>query len=156
MTLGCWADMYSQIIRKGFQHLRAGGWMESQEVMGTFVCDEHPLGPALQKWLDEVNTLSEEVNRPLSTAHELKQWYQDAGFVDVEEKVYRIPVNGWPLDPNLKRIGELWHSNMAAGLSGFSYALLSRMRGRSKEAIEVSFCHPRLEIHRCLFCVLAG
>ena len=76
--------------------------------------------------------------RPVNIGEKLKKWYEEAGFVDVKELVFKIPMNGWPPKGLWKQVGELWFQNLAGGLPALSYALLSRQRGMSKEEIEVS------------------
>lgn len=114
--------------------------MESQEPHIDVDCDDGPIpeGNAVKQWFSEMCEMSAIAGRPLHVTPMIKQWYIDAGFVDVEEKVYKIPINGWPKVTRLKRIGEMWHLNIADGLSGLSYALCHRVKGMPKEAIEVS------------------
>ncbi|KAH7160510.1 S-adenosyl-L-methionine-dependent methyltransferase [Dactylonectria estremocensis] len=144
-TFGCWADMLDQVIRPAFERLRPGGWMESQELMGLLECDDETVTDtnAFKKWCDDIVDASESVDRPLPLAANLKQWYIEAGFTDVHEKVYKIPVNGWPKVPRLKRLGQLWQANIDSGLQAFSYALLHRVKGMTKEEIEVSLVNVR-------------
>ncbi len=92
---------------------------------------------ALRQWSNSLIDASKVARRSLDGGHNLKRWYIEAGFVDVHEKVYKIPLNGWPRNPNLKRIGEMWHKNLDSGMQGFSYALLHRIMGMTKEQIEV-------------------
>ena len=115
--------------------------MESQEPHCDVECDDAPLPPnhALKRWWDEMCRTSAEAGRALHITPMIKQMYIDAGFVDVHEKVYKIPMNGWPRVPRLKRLGELWHHNVEEGMSGLSYALFHRVNKMEKEGIEVCF-----------------
>ncbi|KPM42830.1 Lovastatin diketide synthase LovF [Neonectria ditissima] len=147
-TFGCWSSMLDQVIRPAFERLRPGGWMESQELMGMLECDDESVtsSNAFKKWCDEIVDASEKADRPLPLAEKLKSWYVEAGFVDVHEKVYKIPVNGWPKVRKLKRLGEMWQENIEDGLQGFSYALLHRVKGMTKEEIEVSLVDVRKDL----------
>jgi hypothetical protein len=140
-TLGCWSDMKTQIIEPAFERLKPGGWMECQELMGLLESDDDTLTDdnPFKLWCDNIVEASILANRPLNFAASMKQWFIEVGFVDITEKVYKLPLNGWPKDRRLKRFGELWHSNMASGLQAFSYGLLHRVKGWTKEQIEV--CH---------------
>lgn len=113
--------------------------MESQELMGILECDHGtiPEDNAFKKWSEDIAQACIEVDRPMTFAANLKQWYIEAGFVDVHEKVYKIPVNGWPRVRKLKRLGQLWQANLNNGLAAFSYALLHRTKGMTQEEIEV-------------------
>ncbi|GAB1312366.1 Methyltransferase domain-containing protein [Madurella fahalii] len=146
-TVGCWDDM-AGLIKKGFERLRPGGWMESQEPHIGVDCDEGPVpeNNALNRWFKEICDLSAIAGRPLHITPMIKQWYIDAGFVDVEEKVFKIPINGWPKVTKLKRIGEMWRLNLADGLSGLSYALFHRVKGMKKEEIELALVDVRKDL----------
>lgn len=70
-------------------------------------------------------------------AGSVKAAYEDVGFVDVHEKVFKIPTNGWPKDARLKELGKMWENNFTTGLSGFSWYLFNKVYGRSPAEIEV-------------------
>ncbi|KAH7246760.1 S-adenosyl-L-methionine-dependent methyltransferase [Fusarium tricinctum] len=144
-TLGCWSDMKTQIIEPAFERLKPGGWMECQELMGLLESDDDTLTDdnPFKLWCDNIVEASILANRPLNFAASMKQWFIEVGFVDITEKVYKLPLNGWPKDRRLKRFGELWHSNMASGLQAFSYGLLHRVKGWTKEQIEVNLVDVR-------------
>ncbi|KAK3344527.1 S-adenosyl-L-methionine-dependent methyltransferase [Lasiosphaeria hispida] len=146
-TVGCWDDM-AGMIKKGFERLRPGGWMESQEPEIDVSCDYGPIPEenAVKQWFSDMCAMASIAGRPLHITPMIKQWYIDAGFVDVEEKVYKIPVNGWAKVKRLKRMGLMWHQNIADGLSGLTYALCYRVRGMSKEEIEVSLADVRKDL----------
>uniref|UniRef100_A0A0D2YEW1 Methyltransferase n=1 Tax=Fusarium oxysporum (strain Fo5176) TaxID=660025 RepID=A0A0D2YEW1_FUSOF len=144
-TLGCWSDMKTQIIEPAFERLKPGGWLECQELMGLLESDDDSLTDKnpFKVWCDNIVEASILANRPLNFAASMKQWFIEAGFVDVTEKVYKLPLNGWPKDRRLKRFGELWHANMVSGLQAFSYGLLHRVKGWTKEQIEVNLVDVR-------------
>ncbi|KAM0263628.1 hypothetical protein ACHAPA_008717 [Fusarium lateritium] len=144
-TLGCWSDMKAQIIEPAFERLKPGGWMECQELMGLLDCDDNSVTDdnAFKVWCDRIVDASSLADRPLTFPASMKQWFMEVGFVDVTEKVYKIPLNGWPKNPRLKKFGELWHANVADGLQAFSYGLLHRIKGWTKEQIEVNLVDVR-------------
>ncbi|KIM99783.1 hypothetical protein OIDMADRAFT_200957 [Oidiodendron maius Zn] len=148
VTIGCWSDMLTQVIRPAFERLRPGGWMESQELMGILECDNGPIpeNNAFKMWVDDIVEACIEVDRPMTFAASLKKWYMDAGFINVHEKVYKIPINGWPRIRKLKMLGQLWHANLSNGLAAFSYALLHRTKGMSQEEIEISLLDVRRDL----------
>jgi metalloendopeptidase OMA1, mitochondrial len=108
--------------------------------MATWFSDDGTLAPesAFARWAKDINEAGEKLNRPLSVADKFKQWYEEIGFVDVQEKVYKIPASGWPADPHWKEIGQLWQRNLLEGLSGFSLGLFSKAFDWTQEQIDVS------------------
>ncbi|KAJ3455182.1 hypothetical protein MRS44_013782 [Fusarium solani] len=147
VTMGCWSDMAKQIIQPAFERLKPGGWIECQELEGLLECDDGSVKDnAFKKWCDDIVDASITADRPLPGAASMKQAFIEAGFVDIHEKIYKIPINGWPKDRRLKRFGELWHANVVEGLQALSYGLLHRVKGMTKEEIEVNLVDVRKDL----------
>ncbi|KAF4978238.1 hypothetical protein FZEAL_5343 [Fusarium zealandicum] len=148
ITLGSFSDFKTEIVQQAFDNLEPGGWLESIDLMTMWYSDDDSLDPhgPLARWARNLNIASESVNRPLSVAHKMKEWYEEVGFVDVEERVYKIPTNGWPADPYWKDIGKLWRWNLTEGLSGFTLGLFSRVLGWTEEEIQMSLVEVRRDI----------
>lgn len=147
-TTGCWDDMYANIICNAFASLQPGGWLECQELQDMVYSDDGSLTEdmPLFVWCHDLVEASIRSKRPLVAAAQLRRWFEAAGFVDVQEKVYKLPINGWPRDPRLKKIGEMWQLNMQNGLQAFSYGFMHRVLGKSKAEIEVSLVDVRKDI----------
>jgi hypothetical protein len=56
---------------------------------------------------------------------ELKQHMEDAGFVDVTVKEYKLPIGAWPADQTLRDAGMLALGAMIEGLHGISAAVFT-------------------------------
>ncbi|KAH8777976.1 S-adenosyl-L-methionine-dependent methyltransferase [Hyaloscypha finlandica] len=145
--MGCFAD-FREIIKQGFKHTKPGGWMESQDLMHPPFCDDGTMPDdwPFKDWSDTMDDASEKANRRLTIAHKLKRWYIEAGFVDVHEKIIKMPINSWPRNKHLKTLGKFWAENLLAGLQGFSLALFSREFMWSKTEIEVYLVNVRKSI----------
>lgn len=144
LLLGCFED-FRDVIRKSFQTLRPGGWMESQELMHTIYCDDGTMAPdwPFLEWTKKIDDACMHVGRPVRIANKLKRWYEQAGFVDVHEEVFKVPLNPWPKDPQLKLLGRFWEDAIKDGLQGFSLAALHRAFGWTKDEIEVYLINAR-------------
>ena len=120
--------------------------MESQDLMHPPFCDDGtmPEDWPFKDWSDSMEEASMKANRPLRIANKLKRWYIEAGFVDVHQKIIKLPINSWPRDKHLKTLGKYWAEDLLAGLQGFSLALFSREFGWSKTEIEV--CVPMFSL----------
>lgn len=66
-------------------------------------------------------------------------WLKDAGFEDVQTKVFKWPINRWPKDPGYKELGWWTLTAMDSGLEGLSMAVCTRGLGWTKEETMV-FC----------------
>ncbi|KAH8130064.1 S-adenosyl-L-methionine-dependent methyltransferase [Trichoderma asperelloides] len=140
-TGACWESFETQIAQQAFDTLMPGGWLESQEVLPVPHCDDGTLKPdsALGLWFRDFLNAAAEARRPVTEACNLRSIYERVGFVDIHERVYKIPLNGWAKDAKLKEVGKMMELNMQMGLSAFSLGLFSRIYGQTPEQIEVRY-----------------
>jgi hypothetical protein len=75
-----------------------------------------------------INPLSMEKNKDLVI---------DAGFSNVEEKVWKVPIGVWPKDPTLKTIGLYNRSMIYDALQAISMAPLTRGLKWSATDVEI-------------------
>jgi ubiquinone/menaquinone biosynthesis C-methylase UbiE len=140
VLLGCFTD-FRDILKKAFHYLKPGGYMESQEILPTGSCDDGtmPADWPFLDWMKYSDEAAMKSGKPLRIAHKLKRWYEASGFVDVQEKVFKLPLNPWPKDKHLKMLGEMYEHNWLSGLQGFTMAPFSRVLNWNKNEIEVPF-----------------
>jgi hypothetical protein len=132
--------MKKQIIQRAFDHLQPGGWLECQEVPALIACDDGTMADdyGWLRWARDFEAVSRLADRQTVVGPLIKEWMLEAGFVDVHETVFKIPLNGWPKEVRLKHVGMMWQRNLLEGLSGFSLGMFNRFLGKSVEEIEVS------------------
>ncbi|KAH7025976.1 tam domain protein [Microdochium trichocladiopsis] len=140
MGLGCWEDFERDVAHNAYRNLEPGGWFEVQELLPAMHCDD---GTMPEDWppkllfedLDECSIIAK---RPLMFAHTIKQAMINAGFVDVAEKMYKLPVNRWPKERKWKTLGEMWHAAFeGGGIQAFTMAPLTRIRGLKQAQVEM-------------------
>jgi hypothetical protein len=68
---------------------------------------------ALRRWCDFALEGTAKFARYTDSAKKYKVQLEEAGFVDVVEKVYKWPMNGWPKDARLKEMG-LWNVSFSS------------------------------------------
>ncbi|RMJ19470.1 hypothetical protein BHE90_000263 [Fusarium euwallaceae] len=129
---------WEEYIRKSFENLKPGGYIELQEFTlplsddGT-LAPEHALFQSM-KYLGEAAAKSGRAFIDLNTLGGL---LEKAGFQDVQEYKFKWPSNTWPRDPKYKEIGAWNHENIVAGLQGFLMAALTRGLGWQAEEVNV-------------------
>ncbi|KAF7559569.1 hypothetical protein G7046_g4588 [Stylonectria norvegica] len=145
VTAGCWSNFQEQIARQAFKSLAPGGYFESQEFDGIVASDDDTLKDdmPLARWFRDLREASYITDRPVVMATKLREAYEAVGFVDIQERVFKMPINGWPKDERLKELGRMWERNMVQGLSGFSFHLFNRAFGKTPAQIEVSLVDVR-------------
>ena len=147
MLSGCFAD-FGDVLRKSFRCLKPGGWMESQDYLTTLLCDDGTMGPdyAFAEWSALYERASVAVGRPARIADALKRSYEQAGFVDVRDDVFKLPVNSWPRDPQFKMLGRFQEMNMLDGLQAFTLKFFQKGLHWTADEIEVYLVKVRQAI----------
>ncbi|GKT47493.1 putative methyltransferase tdiE [Colletotrichum spaethianum] len=134
---GSWSNFRS-IIQKAFDNLEPGGYFEIQDLELPSYCDDDSVPPtaALYRWQHALVDASNEIGRPLNYAPTCIDDLRDVGFVEIHHQVFKWPFNNWSDDPKLKEIGRWNCANLDMGLEGFSLALMTRVKGWARDAVE--------------------
>ncbi|KND89643.1 hypothetical protein TOPH_05690 [Tolypocladium ophioglossoides CBS 100239] len=145
---GCWSSFEKQVAQQAFAALEPGGWFESQEVDSTIGCDDGTLDPEgpMATWFRDFTAAGESCDRSIVVGATLKDVYERVGFVDVQERIFKIPTNGWAKNETLKELGRMWERNLLQGLSGFSFSMFNRVFGWTPEQTEVALVNVRREL----------
>lgn len=88
-SIADWPHFYDQI----YMHLTPGGLCEIQEHEGWLHSDDDSInqtGKFIMQWLNLLDEASTKFGRKLNVAARQKQWMLDAGFIDVQEDVYKV------------------------------------------------------------------
>lgn len=138
MLLGSFDD-FREIIRKAYRYVKPGGWMESVELYPTIYCDDGtmPADWPVAQWSRLQDQAAMRMGKPIRIGNKLKRWYEQNGFVDVHEEVYKVPMSPWPRDPKWKMLGKFHQESMLQGCGGISMAFFHRGLGWTQEEIEV-------------------
>lgn len=148
---------FKSVLRQAFKHLKPGAYMECHELDPKPECDDGTMPPenpdggysaySMHDWVD-LNVRSSRDSDPprqFRIAHRIAQWMKEIGYVDVEQRLSKIPTNTWPEDEKLKTIGAWSENNWLDALSGWSYKPFLGL-GWSKPEIEVFLVDVRRSI----------
>lgn len=92
-----------------YAHTKSGGYTEIQDFDYMYFSDDGSLTEehAIKKWVKLLcNTSLEKNKRDACPGPKLRGWRKDAGFVNVTEQIFRIPIGPWPVNKDFKRIGD--------------------------------------------------
>lgn len=135
MVVSCFDDA-RVIIRKAFDNLRPGGWIEYNdfgfEVLST---DGTSVGTGVEKFCELANRAAETLGRNFYARKSYKTWLLEAGFVDVVEDIIPLPSNPWPTEPKFHDLGRWMALNADKGTRGLGWKLF-RCLGLAPEEIE--------------------
>lgn len=91
LVLSCFDD-HRTVIRKSFEQLEPGGWLEMMDPTFEILCtDGTSSGTHIERFCHLLLEAGNAVGRNFSVAKNYKQWLIEAGFVDVVEEVGPVP-----------------------------------------------------------------
>ncbi|RMJ22196.1 Methyltransferase [Aspergillus sp. HF37] len=136
-----------------YQHIKnnlnPGGWVEMVDFAGDgFFSDDGSMqrAPNLTEWFRLHHEASAKFGKDFDVARHHPQRMIDAGFKNVKEDVYKVPLNSWPKDRKLKDIGRYQQLNMIEGMEAYSLALFTRFLGWSIQEVHAFFAGVRREL----------
>ncbi|KXH27638.1 methyltransferase domain-containing protein [Colletotrichum salicis] len=106
MLTGSIAD-WPRFIRQSYENLAPGGWIELSDILLDLQSDDGTVTPecATQQWAGHMLEAAAIWKRPLDSCKFYKEQLAEAGFTNIEEKIYKWPSNPWPKDPKYKELG---------------------------------------------------
>ncbi|KAK1767606.1 S-adenosyl-L-methionine-dependent methyltransferase [Phialemonium atrogriseum] len=130
---------WPRLVRQIYDNLKPGGWVEFQESANTMYSEDGSLASdnMMVKMMDGLMEACDKIGRTLDPAPSMKSWAETAGFANVKEQRFKIPVGSWPKDPRLKEIGSFMVYNFAEGVEAFTAVLFKDVLGWSQEEIAV-------------------
>ncbi len=96
-----------------------------------------PSDYALAKFLDNLRDGFSKFGVNLLSLDKNQELLQEAGFVNVEEKIWKVPVGAWARDPKMKIIGQYNRCVIQDALSGVSMAPYTRGLKWTREEVEM-------------------
>ena len=140
---GCVSD-WDSFFTSAFEHIKPGGYVEVIEHSVCPVSDDGTVNEEsfFTLWGKTVIEMGERFGKSFTIWEESKQRLEKAGFIDVVEKKYKWPMNGWPSpdhrthgddgDKSWQRLREIgvWNQlRLYDGVEGFMLRLLTGVGG---------------------------
>ncbi|XP_014550639.1 hypothetical protein COCVIDRAFT_31686 [Bipolaris victoriae FI3] len=135
---GCVAD-WPKFYQEALDHLQPGGWFEQLEMSVVPKSDDGTVEPGsiFDKWGKISVELGEKFGKSLRTADEAKAGIEAAGFINVVEHRWKLPIGGWPADKRFKELGLYNRINWEQGIEGWSIYLLTTLMKWTIEEVQV-------------------
>lgn len=139
------------MLSRLFSALEPGGWLEQMELDVRVFSDDGTLteDKCLYSWGDMFLACADRAGRSLLTQETMRADIEKAGFVDVHEKLYKIPLGPWAKDRLLKEAGQLQNAHWNAALEGWAMWLLTHFgepKPWTKEEVQVYLAKVRAEL----------
>ena len=87
--------------------------------------------------------LGDKFGKSLRVVDEAKGNMQAAGFVDIVEHRWKLPIGGWPADKRFKEIGQYNRIHCEQGIEGWSIYLLTTVLQWSVEEVQIYLAKMR-------------
>jgi hypothetical protein len=82
------------VFEQAFKSLTPGSWFVMQDADFPARCADHSYaGTALEKWNNYIVAGAGAMGQQLTVSRHYKRWMEEVGFVNVQEKLYRWPIN---------------------------------------------------------------
>jgi hypothetical protein len=110
------------------------------EISIVFRSDDGSVTPShfMAQWSQTLIDAGEMVGKTFQIYNFNRGLIEQAGFVDVTEKIYKVPVGPWSRDAKMKELGQ-WNSLFCLqGLESWSLFLLSNVLKVGSDALEVA------------------
>ncbi|QSS59193.1 TAM domain methyltransferase [Histoplasma capsulatum] len=130
---------YSKLFERAYRHVAPGGYLEMQSMEANFFSDDgtHERAVTAMQWQRLLVEASRRFGKELGVEGGWKEGMEQAGFVDVEEVVFKVPLSPWPKDARMKDLGRYQATHVQEMLQSYSLALFTRVLEWSKEELDV-------------------
>ncbi|KAJ4299604.1 hypothetical protein N0V90_004850 [Kalmusia sp. IMI 367209] len=139
---------WDRLCSQCYEHVQPGGWLEFQEPMAWVESDDDTIERAvnLDQWQKLCNEAAAKFGKVIKVGHTLKERLLSAGFVDVHEKIVKVPIGPWPKDPKMKEIGRYQREHMAIGIEPYTLGFLGKILGWSEAECKIMIAKVREEV----------
>ena len=89
------------------------------------------------------------MDRPVDTIDTFKERIEAAGFINAQERLYKVPVGDWAKDPVLKEAGKFCMQQLLHGMEGYTLFLLTKYGSPepwSAEEVQVYLAKVRKDV----------
>lgn len=142
-------DDWKKLFRQGFAHCKPGGWFENVDI-DIVTRSENPRvandpSHVFHKWYKLFFDAGDKVGRTFRMVenNRMVRDMEEAGFVDIVHKQWKVPIGGWPSDPKLKQVGLYNGLFIDQSLDGFVVFPIGEILGWSFEEVSVLVANMR-------------
>ncbi|RMZ77470.1 hypothetical protein DV738_g4377, partial [Chaetothyriales sp. CBS 135597] len=145
-SLRDWPAFYKQV----YDHLKPGGWYEQLECSVDCRADDDstPPGSPCARWGELFTHAFNKLGKPVDVLNHQYRWLREAGFEDVHEERFKMPIGLWPsaktpFGRKMKEIGRWRLLEVEAGMEGWALALFTRVLGMSYQEVQLYLSEMR-------------
>ncbi|KAL8728117.1 MAG: hypothetical protein Q9181_005459 [Wetmoreana brouardii] len=127
---------WPKLVSQAFEFTKPGGYAEFQDYDLHYYSEDGTLTEDLpiSNWINTLLQASRDFNRDPCPGAKLAGYMRDAGFKDVQETRYKLPIGPWPRDKHLE------------GLEAFTLRLFTQFLGWRTEEVQVLLANVRKDL----------
>ncbi|KAJ5183510.1 hypothetical protein N7492_001126 [Penicillium capsulatum] len=139
---------HDKLFQYAYDNLNPKGWFEIATMELTTYSDDdtHLKAPCFSECAGHLHEASWAFGKSMTTPSTWKERLEAVGFVNVQDDVFKLPLNPWPKDPKLKEMGKYHQLNVLEALPVYTYALFTRVLGWERVQIEALLAGVRREL----------
>lgn len=140
---------WPRLISQAYTHLKPGGWIQLACTIPGALSDDDSIPPN-SGYIEASNIyheLAEVMGAPLVAPRSWAEQMRDAGFTQVRDEIYKLPMGPWPRSKRLRAVGKLEQMMITDG--GFEAYMMrgyTEFLGRKKEDLQVILALARREV----------
>lgn len=129
---------FPKLLKRSFENLKPGGWIETGDFSANVDCDDGTMKDdwPLKVFWDKVQDAMTIFGTEIRIAPRVGELMEEAGFVNVQKRVFKVPVGTWPLDKTLRLVG-LYMRTVTRDFLGAAASKPFQKLGMSEAEIEV-------------------
>jgi len=104
------------------RHIKPGGWVEQVELSSVMRSEDGsiPGGSAIQRWTGLFDDIGDKLGITFRAAESAYPAITEAGFINVTQRIIKVPLGPWPKDKRLKSWGQWCRYFSLEGMEGFA------------------------------------
>ncbi|KAF5011799.1 hypothetical protein FDECE_2089 [Fusarium decemcellulare] len=141
---------WTALFKESFRVCKPGGWVESYEGIPKMESDDGtvPEDSAMATWGRIFIKAGKKLGRSFTVVEDgvQEQGMKEAGFVDIQSKIFKVPVGGWAKDPKQRQIGHFARAHLETDMEGHVLFVAGLAEDWSKDEVLVYCAKLRREL----------